>query len=285
MGLKMSEGIVLKRRVRFFMLAVVLLIISLIMIYPLFWTLVTAFKTNRELFLDPWGLPANPTFENFFKALDRGNMGTAVINSLIVSLGSVAIISVISPMAAYATSRVEFRFRGAVTNLLIAGFFIAPHAVLVPLLLLLRDMGLVDTHVGLILSYVGWHLPFAILFMKAFFVSIPSSLQDSARVDGLSKYSMYRKIMLPLALPTILTVAIIMFIGIWNDFLFAFIFLRSPSNFTVPINLLNFTTGRYGNDYVAQSAAVLISAIPTIVLYIVFAERIRRGVAFMAFGR
>lgn len=283
--MKLSEKSVLKRRFRLVVLAIVLLVVSILMIYPLFWTIVTAFKTNRELFLDPWGLPSNPTSENFFKAVDRGNMDTAVVNSLIVSLGSVFMISIIAPMAAYATSRIEFRFRTAVTNLLIAGFFIAPHAVLVPLLLLLRDMGLVDTHLGLILSYVGWHLPFAILFMKAFFVSIPSSLQDSARVDGLSKYTMYRKIMLPLALPTILTVAIIMFISIWNDFLFAFIFLRSPSNFTVPINLLNFTTGRYGNDYVAQSAAVLMSAIPTIVLYIVFADRIRKGVAFMAFGR
>lgn len=280
-----SERVVLKRRLRLLTLAVVLFLVSILMVYPLFWTLMTAFKTNRELFLDPWGLPTNFTFENFEKAIDRGNMGTALVNSLIVSLGSVFLISIIAPMAAYATSRIEFKFRGIVTNLLIAGFFIAPHAVLVPLLLLLRDLGLVDTHLGLILSYVGWNLPFAILFMKAFFVSIPSSLQDSARVDGLSKYAMYWKIMLPLAVPTILTVAIIMFIGVWNDFLFAFIFLRSPSNFTVPINLLNFTTGRYGNDYVAQSAAVLISAIPTIVLYLVFADRIRKGVAFMAFGR
>ncbi|MEM1923385.1 MAG: carbohydrate ABC transporter permease [Nitrososphaerota archaeon] len=283
--MELPKGRIFRRRAKLFALAIVLTLISIIMIYPLLWTLITALKTNRELFLDPWGLPSNPTFENFFKALDRGNMGTAVINSLIVSLSSVFLISVIAPMAAFATSRLEFRFRGIVTNLLIAGFFIAPHAVLVPLLLLLRDMGLVDSHLGLILSYVGWNLPFAVLFMKAFFVSIPSSLQDSARVDGLSKYAMYQKIMMPLALPTILTVAIIMFIGIWNDFLFAFIFLRSPSNFTVPINLLNFTTGRYGNDYVAQSAAVLISAIPTIVLYLVFAERIRKGVAFMAFGR
>ncbi|GBC71623.1 Inner membrane ABC transporter permease protein YcjP [Candidatus Calditenuaceae archaeon HR02] len=283
--MNVSRKMVLRRRARLFGLAVVLLIISIIMIYPLFWTLVTAFKTNRELFLDPWGLPSNPSFENFLKAIDRGNMGTAIVNSLIVSLGSVFLISIIAPMAAYATSRIDFRLRSAVSNLLIAGFFIAPHAVLVPLLLLLRDMGLVDTHIGLILSYVGWNLPFAILFMKAFFVSIPGSIQDSARIDGLSKYMMYSKIMLPLALPTILTVAIIMFIGIWNDFLFAFIFLRSPSNFTVPINLLNFTTGRYGNDYVAQSAAVLISAVPTITLYLVFAERIRRGVSFVTFGR
>lgn len=283
--MSVSRKVVLRRRVRLFGLAIVLVIISIIMIYPLFWTLVTAFKTNRELFLDPWGLPSNPSFENFLKAIDRGNMGTAIVNSLIVSLGSVFLISIIAPMAAYATSRIDFRLRGVFSNLLIAGFFIAPHAVLVPLLLLLRDMGLVDTHIGLILSYVGWNLPFAILFMKAFFVSIPSSLQDSARIDGLSKYMMYHKIMLPLALPTILTVAIIMFIGIWNDFLFAFIFLRSPSNFTVPINLLNFTTGRYGNDYVAQSAAVLISAVPTITLYLVFAERIRRGVSFVTFGR
>ncbi len=281
----LSQKAKIMKRLKLLALAITLLIISIIMIYPLSWTLITAFKTNRELFLDPWGLPSNPTFENFIKAVDRGNMGQAMINSLIVSLSSIFIISIIAPMAAYATSRIDFKFKGAVTNLLIAGFFIAPHAVLVPLLILLRDMGLVDTLLGLILSHVGWHLPFAILFMKAFFVSIPSSLQDSARVDGLSYYSMYRKIMLPLALPTILTVAIIMFISVWNNFLFAFIFLRSPSNFTVPINLLNFTTGRYGNDYVAQSAAVLISAIPTIVLYLLFAERIRKGVAFMAFGR
>ena len=267
------------------MLGIVLTLISITMIYPVFWTILTSLKTNRELFIDPWGIPEDPSIENYLKALDRGNMGNAAVNSLIVSLSSVALISIIAPMAAYATSRIEFRLRGLITNLLIAGFFIAPHAVLVPLLLLLRDLGLIDTHLGLILSYVGWNLPFAILFMKAFFVSIPYSLQDSARVDGLSNYSIFSKIMFPLALPTILTVAIITFIGVWNDFLFAFVFLRSPSNFTVPINLLNFTTGRYGNDYVAQSAAVIISAIPTIVLYTVFAERIRRGVSFMAFGR
>jgi raffinose/stachyose/melibiose transport system permease protein len=279
------RGALLRRRLRLVILGIVLALISAIMIYPLLWTVSTSFKTNRELFLDPWGLPSNPTLENYIKALERGNMGIAVVNSLIVSLSSIALISIIAPLAAYATSRVEFRLRTLVSNLLIAGFFIAPHAVLVPLLLLLRDLGLIDTHLGLILSYVGWNLPFAILFMKAFFVSVPQTIQDSAKVDGLSNYSIYTKIMLPLALPTILTVATITFIGVWNDFLFAFVFLRSPSNFTVPINLLNFTTGKYGNDYVAQSAAVIISAIPTIVLYTVFAEKIRRGVSFMAFGR
>ncbi len=283
--MNMVRRTLLRKRIRLVMLGIVLTLISITMIYPVMWTVLTSLKTNRELFIDPWGVPENPSIENYVKALDRGNMGTAAVNSLIVSLSSVALISIIAPMAAYATSRIEFRLRGLITNLLIAGFFIAPHAVLVPLLLLLRDLGLIDTHLGLILSYVGWNLPFAILFMKAFFVSIPSSLQDSARVDGLSNYSIFSKIMFPLALPTILTVAIITFIGVWNDFLFAFVFLRSPSNFTVPINLLNFTTGRYGNDYVAQSAAVIISAIPTIVLYTVFAERIRRGVSFMAFGR
>jgi len=275
----------LRRRVKIGLLGLALALLSAVMIYPVAWTVFTSLKTNRELYLDPWAPPENPNLENYEKAWNRGYMGIAIWNSVVVSLASVTLIALIAPMAAFATTRLEFYLRGAVTNLLMAGFFIAPHAVLVPLVILLKQMGLVDTLLGLVLAYVGWNLPFAILFMRAFFVSIPSSLQDSARIDGLSDYMLYWRIMLPLALPTLFTVVILSFIGIWNEFLFAFVFLRTPSNFTVPINLLNFTAGKYGNDFVAQSAAVVISAIPTIVLYIIFSERIRRGVAFTALGR
>jgi raffinose/stachyose/melibiose transport system permease protein len=283
--MSLARRAVLKRRIKLGLLGLVLALISAVMIYPVAWTAFTSLKTNRELYLDPWAPPENPNYENYEKAWNRGHMGIAVWNSIVVSLASVAIIAFIAPMAAFATTRLDFYLRGAVTNLLMAGFFIAPHAVLVPLVILLKQMGLVDTHLGLVLAYVGWNLPFAILFMRAFFVSIPSSLQDSARIDGLSDYMLYWRIMLPLALPTLFTVVILSFIGIWNEFLFAFVFLRTPTNFTVPINLLNFTAGKYGNDFVAQSAAVVISAVPTIVLYIIFSERIRRGVALTAFGR
>lgn len=269
----------LRARIAAALVAIVFIVTSAVMVFPLVWTVFSSLKTNRELFEDPWGPPSNPRLDNYERAWNFGGLGQAFVNSFIVSVGSVALIALIAPMAAFATTRLEFPLRRLINTLLLAGFFLAPHAVLIPLMVVMKSLGLIDSLLGLVIVNAAWNLSFSILLLRSFFVGVPRSLQDSARIDGLSDFDIYLRIMLPLSVPTILTVVIVNFISVWNNFLFAFIFLRSPDKFTLPIKLLTFTHGKYGSDYVAQNAAVIISSIPTILLYLAFSERIRKGIA------
>jgi len=211
-------------------------------------------------------------------AWSGGKIGNCLKNSVIVTLLSIAIIAIIAPMAAYSLARLEFKAKRLIFYLFLGGMFIAAIAALVPLLILLRDLHLVDTYFALIFPYTAYGLSLSILILRSFFVTLPRSLEDAARVDGLSPFKTYWKIMLPLALPSLYTVIILQTIFVWNEFLFALVFIRSLDMFTLPRRLMAFK-GTYVTMYRPLNAGIIIAALPPIILYIIFSDRIRKGIA------
>jgi len=250
---------------------------TLIVIYPFLWTFLMSLRTNQEIFADPWGMPTNPAWENYAVAWTQGNLGVAAWNSAIITVASILVLALISPITAYALSKPIFG-RRILFYLLIIGMFMAPQVFIIPLYVLLNQMGLIDNHLGLILVYVAGCLPYCVIIIRAAFLGLPSALEDSSRVDGLSTFQTFRKVMLPLAMPAVYTALIIEGIWIWNDFFYPLILTRSREMFTLPLGIAIFRGG-YMIQYGPLSAGTFMSMLPVVALYAVFADLIRRGVA------
>lgn len=257
----------------------ILILWSITAIYPLIWATFTSLKTNQELYSNTWSFPNSPQWPNYLNAWTDASMGTAFVNSVTVTGLSIVILFVISPMAAYALSRAEYRGKGAVLYLLLAGMYIAPQVVIVPLAILLQNLGIMNSLLGLVMVYVATGLPYSIFISRLGFLSIPSSMEDAAKVDGLSTFQTYLRVALPLALPTVLIAMILEAMFVWNDFLFPLVFITSPDKYTLPLGVYMRFHGSYVVQYGPLSAGIMISTIPLLILYLLFSERIKKGVA------
>jgi raffinose/stachyose/melibiose transport system permease protein len=256
----------------------VLILWSIAAVYPLIWAAFTSLKTREELFSNTWNIPNSPQWGNYGYAWTTGNMGTALLNSVIVTALCIVILFVISPMAAYALGRAEYRAKGIILYVLLAGMYIAPQVSIVPLAILLQNLHLMNSIIGLVMVYVASGLPYSIFISRLGFLSIPSSLEDAAKVDGLSTFQTYLRVELPLALPTVLIALILEAIFVWNDFLYPLIFVTTPNLNTLQLALFRFQ-GSYVIQYGPLSAGIMISTVPLLILYILFSERIKQGIA------
>lgn len=254
---------------------------ALAILIPLGLLFMNSLKTGLEVYEDPLALPQDPQWSNYPDALNwpTFSIATGFKNSTIVVSITVLIIALIAPMAAYSLSRMEFRGRKFIFYFFMAGMFVGGPAI-VAMLSLMMGLGLVNTYWALILPYVAGAMPFSILLMWTYFGAIPRALEDSAKVDGLSPFQTYWKVMLPQAFPALFTIVILQVIWIWNEFLLGLVMLRTPDMFTMPLMLTKFAAGTTSYMYFGIFAAgVFISALPLIIMYIVFSERIKRGMS------
>lgn len=256
---------------------VTLVLATAIILYPLLWTFMMSLRTNQEIFATPWGIPTNPVWENYMIAWEQGNLGISLENSVVITFGSIVIMALICPMAAYALSKPIFG-RKFLFYIFLVGMFMAPQVFIIPLSMLLNQLGLIDTLLGLIIVDGVGGIPYCIIIIRAAFLGLPACLEDSAKVDGLSTFQTFRKVLLPIVMPAVYTALIIEGIWVWNDFFYPLILTRSRGMFTLPLGIAIFRGG-YMIQYGPLSAGTFIAMIPVIILYIVFADLIRRGVA------
>ncbi|SMF91843.1 carbohydrate ABC transporter membrane protein 2, CUT1 family (TC 3.A.1.1.-) [Paenibacillus uliginis N3/975] len=253
-----------------------LLAYSLITLYPLYWLFISAFKTNQDFFNNPYGLPVEWMKENIVRAWDLGNMGRAMLNSTIVTITSVLLTIVLSLLAAYVLARFQFRFKKVVMALFLAGMLIPIHSTLVPLFLMMKEIGLLNSYGALILPYTAFELPIAIFLAMAYMISIPREVEEAAMIDGNGWWGIFGRIILPLCTPIVATISILAFLRFWNDFSFALVFINSQALKTLPLSLSLFSDG-FGTDYSLTMGAMAIAVIPTIVIYLILQEQIMKG--------
>ncbi|MGM1046401.1 MAG: carbohydrate ABC transporter permease [Bacillota bacterium] len=253
-----------------------LLVYSLITLYPLYWLFISAFKTNQDFFNNPYGLPVEWMKENIVRAWDLGNMGRAMLNSTIVTITSVLLTIVLSLLAAYVLARFQFRFKKVVMALFLAGMLIPIHSTLVPLFLMMKEIGLLNSYGALILPYTAFELPIAIFLAMAYMISIPREVEEAAMIDGNGWWGIFGRIILPLCTPIVATISILAFLRFWNDFSFALVFINSQALKTLPLSLSLFSDG-FGTDYSLTMGAMAIAVIPTIVIYLILQEQIMKG--------
>lgn len=248
-----------------------------LVIGPLSLMVMSSFKTNRQIFADPLALPTSPGLDNYANAWDQAHFSTYILNSLLVTGLSVVLTIVVATLASYPLSRYRLPFLSAVLAFFLLGLMLPVRLGIVPLFLLLRDLGLLDSHLGLILVYTAIRLPFAIFIITSFMRTIPSDLEEAARLDGASEMAVLGRVLLPLVKPAVGIVAIFTIIAVWNDFFLPLIFIYSDELKTVPLGLTTFM-GQYRSDWGLLFAGLTISSIPLVIAYLVFGRQVREGV-------
>lgn len=255
---------------------VVLLALVLFAVVPLLITWVSAFKTSQQIILDPFGMPDPWTLDNLGRAWTVGRLGVYFWNSVIISVLAVGGVVVVSSMAGYALARLRFPGRRLVMLLFLTGLTIPIAAILIPLYLTMRDFRLLDSHWSVVVAHVAIGAPIFTFVMRGFFRALPRELEDAARVDGCSEPRVFLSVMLPLARPGVLTVALLEFLWSWNSLLLPLVFLTRDELRTLPVGLL-FFQGRASVDWGGLSAGVMIIALPIVILFIIFQRPFVRG--------
>lgn len=255
-----------------------LLLWAMIVILPLVWMFMGAFKTNAEIFTSPWALPKTFNFSNFVRAWNDFNIGRAFLNSFFVTvLGSVLTLLLSIPTA-YALERIRSKIGEVLLNVYLASMMIPSVLGWIPLFFLLMKLNLLDNLWALSLVYAISHVPFTIFILISFIGNIPKELEEAAEVDGMSPYGILFKIVTPLIKSGIMTVTILNAISYWNEFFMALIILQTESKNTlgVAMNLLK-TKAQYESAWGVLFAGLCIAVIPVIIFYTIFQRSIVKG--------
>ena len=235
--------------------------------FPLFWMLSTALKPSGEIFATPPALvPAHPTLENFQRLFADTKFVTFFQNSVVIAAATVLLTLTVASLGAYGLTRYSFRGRDTVAGLILLTYMFAPIMIIIPFYILVKQLGIVNTRLALVLSYTTFCLPFCLWVLRAFFQSIPLELEEAALVDGAHRGKAVWYIVLPLALPGLIAAAIFTFILAWNDFLFALVLITSDELKTLPVgvnDLFNATIVDWG---MIMAAGVMIT-IPTVLFF------------------
>ena len=256
---------------------------SLFTIFIILWVIMSSLKTNKELFTDVWALPTQLHFENYTKALFAVDMEYYFLNSLLVVLTSVLVILMLSAPAAYVLSRKKFKGSTWFMLAFIAGIGIPIPLLFIPLFIIMTTLKINNTLLGLGVLFIALSLPFTVFMLSGFFTSLPVELEEAAIIDGASDFQVFFRVMLPLGLPGLITAAIFNFIGLWNEYQLALVFLNDPDKSTLSLGLYSLSNGmEYTGDWVGLMAGVVIVMIPTIILYIILSERMISGITMGA---
>ena len=254
------------------------LIVTAFVGYPLFWLVTGVFKTNREIFLNPWALPSSLNLSNIQKVLQRGAVERFYLNSILITALSLFLIVAVSSLAAYILARGKFRGRRLLFWGFVSGMMIPPHVCLIPLYIMFRRLGLLNTLSALVLVYTSFAIPISVFILKGFFEEIPIELEEAATVDGCGPLRLYWQIMMPLVRPAIATVVIYNAVAIWNEFTFAITFIREQARQPIPAGVYTFST-EYGFDISLVLTVLTLTALPLLVFYFVFQKRMIKGMS------
>lgn len=282
-----------------------------VVIFPMLWVLMTSAKSTQEIYQSPFGLPRAvtspsaqtfaPVRENYYKAWVESHFSSYFVNSVKVVSISLALILLLGSMAAYVLARFEFRGNRLIYLVFLSGLLIPMQLILIPLFFQFSDMGemltrwfapgframgmgdvtisLHDSHFGLILIYVAASLPFTVFTLTAFFRTLPNEVREAAQMDGASEYRTFFRVMMPLAKPGLVTVAIFNFLGLWNEYLFGLVFLNSDNLKTLPLGLASISLqAQYKSDFGLMFAGLVIAMLPTLIVYLILQEKLTKGI-------
>jgi ABC-type glycerol-3-phosphate transport system permease component len=248
----------------------VLLLASLVALFPVYVMITAAFKTQSDFLNDPFSLPLHPSLGGFHTALND-QFPRWFANSAILTSSSVAATLTIASLAAWGFARWSFRGRDAVLSLLVSLMVVPPVVLLVPLFVFGADLGWISTYRLVILIYVGLMLPFSIYMLTAFFRTIPPSMIEAAAVDGASSFMVFRRIVLPLSAAPLATLAVVNLLWVWNELLIALVFLQDDSKKTLMTGITGFES-RYNLNVPAIMAGLTLATLPIVTLYL-FGQR------------
>lgn len=257
-------------------LNIVLLLFSITCLFPIIWMFYSSFNTVKGFNSNPVALPTELNFKNYVFVLTKSVLPTSMLNSLIVTIASVFLIIAIGFILGYFLARYQFKGHKVLYNYFLLGMLIPIHALLIPINILMKNLGLTDNLIALILVYTAFGLPISVFLVESYVHSIPKEMEEAAAVDGAKFSSSLFRIVLPMTTPILSTVAIIEFFRCWNEFAFGLILINNTRKFTVTLALANFK-GLHLADYPRIMAGTFFSMLPVMILYFIFSRKIMDG--------
>ena len=258
---------------------VILVSVAAVIIVPIVFAVMGGAKTNGQLVSDPVGLPDPWVFSNYTDVLFGANAAVfwgELLNSLIIATVAVALTVGLASLAAFTFARLVFRGREALYTLFTLGLLFPSAVAILPLYILVRELGLSGNLLGVALPQAAFGLPLTIIILRPFFKSIPLELEDAAKIDGCSTFGFFWRVLLPLARPALATVSILAIVGTWNAFMLPLILLNGADQWTLPLGVMNFST-EYTNDQARILAFTVMSILPAILFYLVAERQIVSG--------
>jgi N-acetylglucosamine transport system permease protein len=252
---------------------------ALLVIVPLLWTFLAAFKTSDEIFGDVWALPQTWHLDAWGRAWDKANVGRYLFNTVLVVAASTFLTMLLGSMAAYVLARYSFRGNRLIYLMFVSGMTFPVFLALVPLFKVVENFGMLNTYHGLILVYVAYSLPFTVFFLSAFFRTLPTSVAEAAAIDGCGHTRTFFQIMLPMARPGMVSITIFNVIGQWNQYLLPLVLMPGDQDkWVLTQGITNISTSAgYEADWSGLMAALSMTIIPVVIVYVIFQRQIQAG--------
>ncbi|RCX17526.1 carbohydrate ABC transporter membrane protein 2 (CUT1 family) [Anaerobacterium chartisolvens] len=255
---------------------IVLLLWLVLTVYPLIFTLLSSLKSQNDLFSNVFGLPKKIMFQNYYDLFVVKKIQNNILHSLFISCSTIGIQIVICSMAAFVLSRFKFKFSNALLIFFMAGILIPQQSVLIPITLMAKTFNGFNNYLFMIIIYVAFGVPNFVFITTGFMKGLPREMEEAALIDGCSLPRIFWRIIMPLSIPAIASAAILSFFGAWNDLILALILLKNDAMQTISLGLISFTNEQFSN-YTGQFAAVIVSIVPTLVLYFILQKQIMKG--------
>jgi raffinose/stachyose/melibiose transport system permease protein len=247
-----------------------------VFLYPVALMILTAFKSTPEIFRNPFGLPESWSLGTFQDVWRRAKFGLYLRNSLLITGASALLLLATAAPAAYALARYSFKLRPVLFLFFLAGIMIPIRLGILPLYLLMRDLGLLDTPLSLILTYTASGMPMSVFLLSVFFRNLPRELEDAARIDGCSEAQTFWRIMLPLVRPGLATVVIVNVVPWWNDFFFPLLFIQSDTWKTIPLGMQIFF-GQHLINWSLVFSGMVLASLPLLIIYLLMSRQFIAG--------
>ncbi|MHB1275819.1 MAG: carbohydrate ABC transporter permease [Candidatus Humimicrobiaceae bacterium] len=271
-------GFSLKKDPGIFVLSRVVVIIAIILIiFPILYIFSLSLRTKATVYQDILFLiPKAVTFQNYVDAWNYAatNLNVSFLemfrNSIIASFSAIVIAIVIAAMASFSFSQFKFKGKELTFTMIIASFVIPAQVLLIPLFFILHKLGVINTYLAVIIPYVGFLIPIAVLILRSFFEEIPKEIKESAKVDGASDMRVFLQIVIPLSKPAIASCIILLFLETWNEFIFALVYLQNPKIQTIPVAIAKIAGGKYIVPIGMYGASIMITIIPVLIIFMMF---------------
>jgi len=270
------RGASIGKRIFITFMIIVMSIYVLLILYPLFNMVTSSFKTNRAILSTPFSIPESISLKNFTTVwIDKG-FSHYFFNSLFVTTISMAIVILFGSMSAYGIARYSFKGNTFIYMLFLSGIMLPLKAAIIPLFLLVKNLGLINTQASIIMIFIAMGLPSTVFILAGFMKAIPMELEYAAKIDGCNDFTIYRKIVMPMVAPAVALVTIYNSVPIWNDFFFPLVFLQSDKIKTLPVGLSTFF-GQHSTNWALLFTGLSIAILPMLILYLFMSKYFIKG--------
>ncbi len=271
-----ADRALLKKRARSWAIHAVMLLLVAIMLLPLVYMVMMSFKTATEIAQDPLGLPSSLYMGNYAKTLASMGYVRSVLNSLGITVSVIAVVVLVGAMAAYPLARIQNRWSRAIVMVMALGLATPNFVTITPIYVIFRDLGLLDSYLGIVLAFAALKLPLAVFFYTGFIAAIPMELEEAARLDNCNNWQVFWYVIRPLLAPVTATLSLFVMLMVWNDFTYPLLLLQDEAKFTVMIAVYR-TVGNTGIDPTLLFPAAVLGSLPLLILFAVFQRRIVSG--------